>query len=50
MNYPHGKDLRKGRFSQLGGVYFLTFVTVGCKKVVFRSVYGTSGGRRFEPC
>ena len=24
---PHGKDLRKGRFSQPGGIYLTTFVT-----------------------
>jgi putative transposase len=25
---PHGKNLRKGRFSQPGGIYLITFVTV----------------------
>jgi len=27
MDMPHGKNLRKGRFSQIGGIYLLTFVT-----------------------
>lgn len=27
MDTPHGKNLRKGRYSQQGGIYLLTFVT-----------------------
>ena len=29
---PHSKDLRKGRYSQTGGVYLLTWVTSGREK------------------
>lgn len=29
MERPHGKNLRKGRFSQAGGICLLTFVTAG---------------------
>jgi REP element-mobilizing transposase RayT len=29
MERPNGKNLRKGRFSQKGGIYLLTFVTAG---------------------
>ena len=33
---PHGRDLRKGRYSETGRVYFVTFTTSG-RRPVFRN-------------
>jgi REP element-mobilizing transposase RayT len=35
---PHGKNLRKGRFSQPGGIYLITFVTVS-RETLFTDLF-----------